>query len=95
VVGGDEQVATQHVLRRRLLLTPTMNNQPRSITLFCWILNLSNRSFPIDIDESRTVGHLKKDIVKEKPTTFATIEADLLEIQKVSATFTSTLATSY
>lgn len=44
---------------------------------------MSDRSFPVDIDDSQTVGDLKKVIVKEKPATFANIEADLLELRKV------------
>jgi len=53
-----------------------MNNQPRSIKLFCWILDVSESSFSISIDETQTVDDLKKAIVKEKSSTFANIEAD-------------------
>ena len=62
-------------------------NQPRSIKLFCWILDKSTHSFSISIDDSQTVDDLKKVIVKEKPTTFANIEADLLELRKVNGIF--------
>ena len=64
-----------------------MDNPRRTIPLFCWILDVSYSPFPVDIDDSRTVGHLKKAIVKEKSATFANIEADQLRLWKVSSTF--------
>jgi hypothetical protein len=65
----------------------------RTIPLFCWILDVSHSPFPVDIDDSRTVGHLKKAIVKEKSNTFANIEADQLTLWKVNNLALSTLAT--
>jgi hypothetical protein len=62
-------------------------DNPRTIPLFCWILNVSDRSFSVSIEETRTVDNLKKLIVKEKSTTFANIEADQLTLWKVSSTF--------
>lgn len=64
-----------------------MNNQPRSIKLFCWILDKSTRSFSIYIDDSQTVDDLKKVIVKENPNTFVNVDAFLLELRKVSGIF--------
>ena len=64
-----------------------MDNAPRTIPLFCWILDVSHSPFLVDIDDSRTVGHLKKAIVKEKSNTLANIEADQLTLWKVSSTF--------
>jgi hypothetical protein len=59
----------------------------QSISLFCWILDVSRSPFPVDIDDSKTVGHLKKAIVKENSDTFAHIEADQFILWKVSSTF--------
>jgi hypothetical protein len=67
----------------------TMDDPRRTIPLFCWILDVSHSPFPVDIDDSRTVGHLKKAIVKEKSATFANIEPDQLILWKVSSTFSS------
>jgi len=47
---------------------------------------VSQSAFQVDIDGSKTVGHLKA-IVKEKSTTFVNIEADLLKLRKVSGIF--------
>ena len=58
-----------------------------TIPLFCWILNLSHSPFPVDIDDSRTVGHLKEEILAKKSNMFANIEADQLKLWKVSSTF--------
>jgi Crinkler effector protein N-terminal domain len=57
----------------------------RIITLFCWILGVSNDPFSVDIEDYRTVYHLKKAIVKENPVTFADIEADQLTLWMVSS----------
>lgn len=84
VVGGDEASCET---RARLFPTRTMNNQPRSIKLFCWILDKSTRSFSIYIDDSQTVDDLKKVIVKENPNTFVNVDAFLLELRKVSGIF--------
>ena len=70
-----------------------MANPPRIITLFCWILDVSENAFPVDIDDSKTVGHLKKAITKEKSATFDNIEPDLLNLHEVSGIFN--LSSSY
>jgi hypothetical protein len=75
----------------RLFPTCMMNNQPRSIKLFCWILDVSESSFSISIDETQTVDDLKKGIVKEKSSMFAHIEADQLTLWKVSSSSSSKL----
>jgi hypothetical protein len=67
----------------------TNDNPSRTITLFCWILDVSARPFPVDTEDSTTVAHLKKAIVKEKSTTFANIEADQLVLWKVSVSSSS------
>ena len=68
-----------------------MNNQPRSIKLFCWILDVSESSFSISIDETQTVDDLKDAILKKKSTMFANIEADQLTLWKVSSSSSSKL----
>jgi hypothetical protein len=55
--------------------------------VFCWVLNVSNAPFPIDIGESMTVGHLKIAIKKMKENALSGIDPDTLEIWKVSRTF--------
>jgi hypothetical protein len=59
------------------------NHPPRSLTLFCWILGVSDHPFPVDIEDTRTVGHLKEAIVKKKPTAFANVDPDQLTLWKV------------
>ena len=55
------------------------------ISLTCWILGLDDAdSFPVDITLSKTVGHLKKAIKKEKEPTLNHIAADQLEVWKVN-----------
>ena len=69
--------------------TPTMPtvtvHQPRQVTLFCWILDESDRSFAVDIGDNRTIAHLKDAIVKKKPLSFENVEPDELVLWKVSA----------
>ena len=64
------------VLSQRL--TMASNDPP-----FCWILGVSDHPFPVDIEDTRTVGHLKEAIVKKKPTAFANIDPDQLTLWKV------------
>ncbi|KAF5367794.1 hypothetical protein D9615_010503 [Tricholomella constricta] len=52
----------------------------RMITLFCWILDVSNRAFPVDIEDVRTVGHLKEAIVNKKLATFDNVDSDQLDL---------------
>jgi len=55
----------------------------RQLTLFCWLLEISNRSFPVDIEDDRTVGHLKDAIVKKNQATFEGVDAYELDLWKV------------
>ena len=64
-----------------------MASPARTITLFCWIIGVSNHSFSIDIQNSQTVSHLKFEIVRATPSAFVNIEAAELELWKVSAFF--------
>ena len=52
--------------------------------LFCWIIEKSDDSFPVDVADDDTVGDLKEAIMKKKPHTLAGLEADELRIWKVS-----------
>jgi hypothetical protein len=53
------------------------------ITLFCWVLGVSDRPFSIDTKNIRTVDHLKDVIVKKKPNVFVNIDADQLNLSMV------------
>jgi len=44
---------------------------------------MSDHLFPVDIEDTRTVGHLKKEILKEKRTAFAKVDPDELTLWKV------------
>jgi hypothetical protein len=59
------------------------NDPPRPLTLFCWILGVSDHPFSVDIEDTRTVDHLKKAILKEKPAAFANVDPDQLTVWKV------------
>jgi len=61
-----------------------METDPRTITLFCWVLDVSSSAFPVDIEHSMTVGHLKDAILGKKSATFANVDADQLKLWKVS-----------
>ena len=63
---------------------PTAVHQPRKLTLFCWILDLSDRSFHVDIEDNLTVDHLKDAIVKKNPVSFEDVDSDELHLWKVS-----------
>ena len=66
-------------------------------TLFCSILEVSGGPFSVDIEESKTVDHLKKAIVKQKPHTFVDVDPDGLNLWKVSGSlfFTFDTLTAY
>ena len=54
------------------------------ISLCCWIIGLDNANlFPVDIAPSKTVGHLKKLIKKEKEPELDHLAADRLDVWKV------------
>jgi hypothetical protein len=61
-----------------------MFNIPRKKMLFCLILDSPDSSFPVDIEDSRLVGHLKDAIFNKKSITFTDLEADELILWKVS-----------
>ena len=69
------------------LVAPDPITQPhtgRTIALFYWILDVSSAASLVDIGDNRTVGHLKKEIVKDKPGALANVDADELTLWKVS-----------
>jgi Crinkler effector protein N-terminal domain len=53
--------------------------------LWCWILNKSDRHFSVKIGKGETVDDLKKMIKDQKKHALAGIDADTLDIWKVSA----------
>ena len=53
------------------------------ISLNCRILRFGG-PFPVDILPSKTVGHLKRNIKKEKQIALNYIDADQLDIWKVN-----------
>jgi hypothetical protein len=63
---------------------PMPSNDPtRTITLFGWILDASNQSFSVSIEDSRTVDDLKDAILKKNPATFANVDPFELTLWKV------------
>ena len=75
------QVSTDHY-STPMSLSPA--HRPRGLTLFCWILNESDRPFRIDIEDDVTVSHLKHAIVKRKPLLLQDVDPDDLDLWKVS-----------
>lgn len=57
--------------------------QPRRVTIFCWILGVSTSEFPVDIEDSLSVGHLKDEIVKRNSNAFLGVDAAQLMLWKV------------
>ena len=53
------------------------------ITIFCWILGVSASEFPVDIEDSLSVGHLKDAIVKKNSNAFPGVDAAQLTLWKV------------
>ena len=57
---------------------------PLKIRLNCWVLDEdSTRIFPVEIDRNENVGGLK-EVIKEKKKAFDHIDADSLDVWKVS-----------
>jgi hypothetical protein len=60
----------------------TMSN---TITLICLVHgDRVRRAFPVDVDKSKTIGHLKKLIKQELPNSFCDVDAKELALWKVS-----------
>jgi len=56
------------------------NDLTQAITIFCWVLNVSDSPFSVDINHSKTVDHLGKAIRGENPVTFAGVDAAHLKL---------------
>ena len=54
------------------------------LKLFCWVLDISRKPFPVDIGRSQTVGDLAAKIKLEKPNALQKVDADGLTMWKVS-----------
>ncbi|KAF8346567.1 hypothetical protein F5887DRAFT_1281694 [Amanita rubescens] len=61
-----------------------LSNAGDELTLFCWVFMFGN-PFPVDIRKSMTVGHLKEMIKNKKEHLFGAIDADTLELWKLSS----------
>ena len=91
VLNSAESRPSRHQLPQNPFFTMAKNcanpapPPNRLITLFCWVLDVSTRSFPVDLEDDRTVGHLKEEIVKKKPATFTDVDADELILWEVSS----------
>ncbi|KAI9511687.1 protein kinase subdomain-containing protein PKL/ccin9 [Russula earlei] len=53
-----------------------------NLDLFVYIIGLGN-AFPVNIERSKTVDHLKKAIVREKPNDLKGVDADRLKLYQV------------
>jgi hypothetical protein len=52
------------------------DNPTRTITLYCWIVNISHDSFSISMEESQTVEVMKKVILDTKRHLFPEVVND-------------------
>ncbi|KAG0007896.1 hypothetical protein BGZ81_004501, partial [Podila clonocystis] len=55
----------------------------KNLTLFC-LVDGESTPFPVEIEPTKTIGALKKDIKEEKAIAFAGVDADMLTLWKVS-----------
>jgi hypothetical protein len=53
------------------------------LNLFVYVIGPGSSSFPVTMERSETVGHLKKAILKEKPNDLKDVDADRLILYKV------------
>jgi hypothetical protein len=56
-------------------------------TIFCLLEGQGRDAFPVDIDKTRTVGHLKNAIKSEKPVDLAAVDPDHLKLYYVNLEF--------
>ncbi|KAF8622421.1 hypothetical protein AX15_007032, partial [Amanita polypyramis BW_CC] len=54
------------------------------LKIFCWVLNVSDDLFPVNIGRSMTVGDLKEEIKRKKEHAFGAIDPDTLNLWKLS-----------
>ena len=73
----------------RLVTTATGSSFPQpstAIRLFCWVQgDEAKQRFPISVASTETVGELREMIKKKKENTFREVDADTLNLWKVSA----------
>ncbi len=73
----------------RLVTTATGSSFPQpspAIRLFCWVQgDEAKQRFELQIASTETVSGLRKAIKKEKENTFREVDADTLNLWKVSA----------
>ncbi|KAG4037227.1 hypothetical protein PC123_g27208 [Phytophthora cactorum] len=50
------------------------------VKLFCALVGVAGSAFPVDIDENKSVGHLKDAIKAKKPNDFKDVDADKLQL---------------
>jgi Crinkler effector protein N-terminal domain len=53
------------------------------LKVFVYILGLKTSSFPVTVERSETVGHLKEAILKKKPNQLKDLDADQLILYQV------------
>lgn len=59
------------------------NRAARIITLFCWVLDISESPFSINAEDNFTVDDLKTAIKAKKPNLLADFDADELNLWHV------------
>ncbi|KAG6618334.1 Crinkler (CRN) family protein [Phytophthora cinnamomi] len=62
-------------------ILPHSRNLPargKMVTLYCTVVGVAGSAFPVDIDDKKSVGHLKKEVKAENP---ATITCDAKDLQ--------------
>ncbi|KAG3117537.1 hypothetical protein C6341_g27531 [Phytophthora cactorum] len=50
------------------------------VLLNCALVGVAGSAFPVDIDENKSVGHLKDAIKAKKPNDFKDVDADKLQL---------------
>jgi len=64
------------------------------ITLYAYIIGLNSRSFSVTLAKSETVGNLAEAILKKRPNDLKNVDADRLDLYKVSLPDDETLGQS-
>jgi hypothetical protein len=64
------------------------------ITLYAYIIGLNSRSFSVTLAKSETVGNLAEAILKKRPNDLKNVDADRLDLYKVSLPDDATLKQS-
>jgi len=64
------------------------------ITLYAYIIGLNSRSFSVTLAKSETVANLAEAILKERPNDLKNVDADRLDLYKVSLPDDATLKQS-